>query len=72
MDYYLKKDSDYQIIVSLALTCGLRVGEIMGLTWNDIDFKNNSIPITKQWQKKKDGCFGLTDIKRKILIEQFR
>ncbi|GAA0070643.1 hypothetical protein UT300003_21670 [Clostridium sardiniense] len=71
MDYYLKKDSDYQIIVSLALTCGLRVGEIMGLTWNDIDFKNNSIPIpiTKQWQKKKDGCFGLTDIKRKILIE---
>ncbi|MBY0756496.1 tyrosine-type recombinase/integrase [Clostridium sardiniense] len=59
MYYYLKKDSYYQIIVSLALTCGLRVGKIMGLTWNDIDFKNNSIPITKQWKKRKDDCFWI-------------
>ncbi|WP_338630607.1 site-specific integrase [Clostridium baratii] len=65
LDFYNKKDSDYKIAVNLALNCGLRIGEIMGLTWDDINFKDNCISVTKQWQKKKDGSFGFTELKSK-------
>lgn len=37
----------YQIIVRLALQCGMRRSEIVGLTWNDIDFNNKTININK-------------------------
>lgn len=36
-----------EIPILLAGLCGLRVSEIMGLTWNDIDFKNNLIYIRR-------------------------
>lgn len=36
-------------IVLLELTTGLRRGEILGLTWDDIDFKNKTININKSW-----------------------
>ena len=35
----------YQIIVRLALQCGMRRSEILGLTWNAIDLENNTISI---------------------------
>lgn len=37
----------YQVMVRLALQCGMRRSEILGLTWNDIDFNNNTININK-------------------------
>lgn len=37
----------YQCIVRLALQCGMRRSEIIGLTWNDIDFRENTITINK-------------------------
>ena len=43
--YLTKEDLKHQIIVRLALQCGLRRSEILGLTWNAIDFKNNTISI---------------------------
>ncbi|MDK0626425.1 site-specific integrase [Clostridium perfringens] len=44
------KDTRYYMIVKLATTCGLRIGEILGLTWDNIDFSNNIIKVTKQWK----------------------
>jgi integrase len=38
-----------EIPILLAGLCGLRVSEIMGLTWNDIDFENNIINIRKAY-----------------------
>lgn len=35
----------YQIIVRLALQCGMRRSEILGLSWNAIDFTNKTISI---------------------------
>ena len=44
----LKKEPlKYQVIVRLALQCGMRRSEIVGLAWNDIDSKNNTININK-------------------------
>jgi integrase len=39
------------LFATMALT-GARVGEILGLTWNDLDFANGTISITKTLQYK--------------------
>lgn len=48
----------YQIAVNIAVFCGLRIGEILGLTWNDIDLKNKTISINKSRSHTKElGMF---------------
>lgn len=39
--------SRYMIVT--AILTGMRIGEISALTWNDIDFKNQTIDINKSW-----------------------
>ena len=40
----------YRAIVNIAVYGGMRLGEIMGLCWSDIDFENNVITISKARQ----------------------
>ena len=40
-----------KFIFYLGLQTGMRVGEILALNWNDIDFKENTIEITKNYLK---------------------
>ncbi len=49
------KDSDIYIGIILAVTRGLRRGEILGLRWNNIDFKNRIIHIENNiyWENSK-------------------
>lgn len=55
---------EYYIIALLASKCGFRIGEIVGLTWGDIDFKNNLININKQWKQDKDtGLYKFGSLK---------
>lgn len=42
----------------LALTTGIRYGELVGLSIEDLDFKNNQIKVHRQWKYKKGGGFG--------------
>lgn len=46
----------------LALLCGLRQGEALGLRWADIDSQRGSIRIINQLQKI-DGLYTFTDLK---------
>ena len=46
----LNEPIKYQAIILLALDSGCRRGELTGLTWNDIDFKNSTININKATQ----------------------
>lgn len=39
----------YLLAVKIMLGTGLRVGEITGLTWNDLDFKGRTINVDKQF-----------------------
>lgn len=47
------KNRTYYIISLIAAMCGLRIGEIIGLLRNDIDFKNHVIHVHQQWKRKK-------------------
>lgn len=49
----------HKLILAMAGMCGLRYGEILGVTWDCVDFKNSILTINKQWKKTKNGyTFG--------------
>lgn len=53
----------HYLISLIAAYCGLRAGEILGLTWKDIDEENDLIKVTKQWKKLKNGEHGMGPLK---------
>lgn len=40
--------SYYHVIIKIAWHCGLRISEICGLLWDDIDFESKTISVNKQ------------------------
>ena len=42
------KGHSLEAFVTLALTSGLRVGELLGLSWGDIDFDNRTLTVKRQ------------------------
>lgn len=53
-----KEELKYRVAVMISLSSGARVGEVMGLTWQDIDEKNKSIIIRQASQYlPKQGTF---------------
>lgn len=59
------KDNKFFIVAYIAANTGLRCGEILGLTWTDIDEKNLCIIINKQWKLLKNGVNGFGNLKTK-------
>lgn len=60
------KNIKYYLISLIACTCGLRIGEIIGLTWADIDEKGLMINVNKQWKIiKKPRTYGYGPTKSK-------
>jgi integrase len=55
-------------LLLLGLTSGLRFAELVGLTRNDFDFKNNKISINKTWgyTKRMSDGFGETKNEQSI------
>lgn len=58
-DEYLKfiekVDEDYKVFFEVLYFMGLRQGECLALNWNDIDFKNKTINISKTLTSKIKG-----------------
>lgn len=53
---FLQKNEIYNIylpMITIMLGTGLRVSELCGLTWQDIDFKNDVITVNKQLLKTR-------------------
>ena len=48
-------DLQYKVLFYLAIFGGFRRGELIALIWDDIDFNNNSITISKSSARTKDG-----------------
>jgi integrase len=59
------KNRKYYLISLIAAKCGLRIGEIIGLTWDDIDDKKCIMNIKQQWKRLKDGAYGFGELKSK-------
>jgi integrase len=58
--------SKYYITAYIAANTGLRCGEILGLTWNDIDEINLTINVNKQWKiNKKNNKHDFGELKNK-------
>lgn len=57
------KNLKYKVIFSLAGMCGLRIGEILGLRWDKIDFIHNTITIDKQWKNLENETVGFGELK---------
>lgn len=49
------KGTNFYVAVLLALTLGLRRGEVLGLRWDDIDFDNKSLTIQQTLVPSKNG-----------------
>lgn len=62
-----KKEWLYQLIAFLICT-GMRVGEATALTWQDIDYKNNVVHITKTVSRTVEGKYTLGTPKNKSSI----
>lgn len=57
VDLLLKesKNTPLYIPILLAVTCGMRRGEILGLRWNNVNFDNNTINITQSIVQTPNG-----------------
>src|SRR5262249_2551286 len=51
----LAKGTRFYVPIALAVGAGLRRGEIFGLRWQDVDFKNGSLSIQQTLEKTKQG-----------------
>lgn len=60
----------YRVIVSLALDTGLRLGELMALKWDDIDFARSLLSVTKSNQALKGKGIYTKEPKNKSSIRQ--
>ena len=60
----------YYIVAFIAANTGMRLGEILGLTWSDIDFKNCTVDVNKQWKliRSKHSNFGTLKSKNSYRI----
>ena len=67
-EIYKNLDSNLSYyVLLLALTTGLRFGEIVGLTKEDFDFEKNTININKTWAYyRRNGGFTKTKNKQSI------
>lgn len=54
---------EHQLFVLISGTYCLRCGEVLGLTWQDGDFKNNTIDINKQWKRYNGKKHHLGELK---------
>jgi integrase len=47
----------------VTLFSGMRVSEVLGLTWDSIDYRNNVIKVSKQLKLMEDGNYQLSILK---------
>ncbi|WP_438335198.1 tyrosine-type recombinase/integrase [Clostridium cochlearium] len=59
------KNDKYYLLIFLAINTGMRLGELLGLTWDNVDFKNNTITVNKQWKKLTSSEWGFGTVKSK-------
>ena len=49
------RDSDLYVPILLAVTTGMRLGELLGLHWKDVDLQRGKLAVTQSLQATKNG-----------------
>jgi integrase len=49
------KDNRYEVLYWLAISTGLRQGELLGLKWSDVDWNNRRLHVQRQLQRLPEG-----------------
>ena len=57
------KGTRYYLVALIALKAGLRIGEILGLKYSDINYKDNTLTVARQFKKMHNGTWGLGELK---------
>lgn len=58
LEQFSIEDTKYKVAIILTVFTGVRLGELMGLEWQDVDFKNGIISINRSSQYLSDmGVF---------------
>ena len=65
LEFVQEKKPKYYALCLTAVTTGLRIGELPGLTWSDVDFNNRMIDVNKQWKILQNGKKGFGQLKTK-------
>ncbi|HNW87853.1 MAG TPA: site-specific integrase [Candidatus Limiplasma sp.] len=67
------KGHKYEAVYMVDMFTGLREGEILGLTWDCVDFTNNTLTINKQLQKERKvgGQYFLTTSTKTSKVRTF-
>lgn len=68
LNYVLKHPTNQNIGLMLCLFTGLRVGEVCALKWQDIDFKNNQICVSRTIQRIYEE--NESDFKTVVIIDE--
>ena len=51
-------DPRLRLCINLSFSCSLRLGELLGLTWDCVDFKKGTVTVCKQLQKRPAEAGG--------------
>ncbi len=58
-----ENNQNFYIMSAIAVYTGLRLGEVLGLTWDDVDMENNKVIVNKQWNLKNNNTYGFKKTK---------
>ena len=61
----VEEDIKFRCGFQLLYYCGLRIGELKGITWKDIDFENKTISTNHKIVENENGVKGLDVMKTK-------
>lgn len=70
----LLPEEEYKNLFTVALFTGMRQSELLGLSWDNIDFENCSINVVQQLQEKHGKYFLSTpksNKRRTVIVAQF-
>ena len=62
----------YLAIYQLAITTGMRMGELLGLKWTDLDWERRGLQVQRQLRMKRGGGYEFTRPKTKAGMRALR